>query len=53
MLNVPRLAGIISSMGWFARLAGTLLIEARHVYLYHSVQAFDKFLFYVFSTTVS
>jgi hypothetical protein len=48
MLNNPRYAGSNSSLEWFATLAGPFLCEAKKVFVYHSVTAFDRFLFCVF-----
>jgi hypothetical protein len=48
MLNILRYAGSNGSLEWFAMLAGPLLCEARKIFVYHSVTAFDRFLFCVF-----
>jgi hypothetical protein len=52
MLNVPRFARSTNSLGWFTRLAGPLTSKARQVLLYHSIPAFARFLFCVFSIRV-
>jgi hypothetical protein len=48
MNHVCRFAGSTSSLGWYVRLAGSLLSKAKQVLLYHSIPAFSSFLFHVF-----
>jgi len=49
VLNICRFAGSTSFLGWYAIISDPELSEARQVLLYHSVPAFDRLLFCVFS----